>query len=105
LIQEGDMTALEGLKLRLQIFDNAFDDALNSSLDSAADFICMYTGRDSAPEALSVELVRVAEIMFRRRKSHGSVPRGSTANILPDDLYDALNRWRVPVASRLRHRG
>ncbi|GHU75423.1 hypothetical protein AGMMS49992_19380 [Clostridia bacterium] len=99
------MTALDGLKLRLQIFDDAFDDALNSSLDSAADFICMYTGRDSVPEALSVELVRVAAIMFRRRNSHGSIPRGSLANILPDDLHKVLNQWRVPVAGRLRRRG
>jgi hypothetical protein len=95
------MTPLDGLKLRLQIFDNDRDDTLRGYLDSAYDFILIYTGRDALPEALSVAQVRLAAILYQRRGTQ----KTGIANILPDDLHKQLNQWRVPVASRIQRRG
>ena len=95
------MNNLDGLKLRLQIYDNSRDDTLRGYLDSAYDFISIYTGRDSLPEALSVAQVRLASILYRRRGTQ----KTGTESILPDDLHKLLNQWRVPVASRIQRRG
>lgn len=96
------MTNLDGLKLRLQIYDDDRDDTLRGLLDAAFDFVSIYTGRDTLPDALSVPLVRLAAILYRRRGMRCST---GIANILPDDLHSTLNKWRIPVASRIQRRG
>jgi hypothetical protein len=99
------VTTLDALKLRLGIIDSDADVRLNSYLDAARDFMMMFTGRNALPEALDAALVRIAVILYQRRRHRSSAPIGDVSMLLPDDLYRTLCEWRVSETRHIHRRG
>ncbi|GHU68115.1 hypothetical protein FACS1894184_09340 [Clostridia bacterium] len=86
------MTALDGLKLKLDIYDEGFNDRLNRYLNKAAEHICLFTGRHDVPAELEVTLARIAATLYRHEQ-------------ISDDVYKELLAWRTPRLGGIRRRG
>ena len=93
------MTALERLKLRLDITDTVHDDALGLLLSDAEETILDIIGRDVIPARLVSVQVELALIAYNKQGAEGEAARSeggisrSFIDGLPDDLKQRLKNY------------
>lgn len=93
------MTALDRLKLRLDITDTVHDDTLGLLLSDAEETILDIIGRDELPARLVSVLVELALIAYNKQGAEGESARGeggisrSFVDGLPSELKSRLQNY------------